>query len=108
MIVWISGKFGSQDVTEMSESSLAEALQNRLYLDYYYELALSKTVIPLAAVAAWFDKNVIDGIVKKVESNSTLGSLQIRRITTGRASDYILMVAVGMLSIFVLALGVSG
>jgi len=107
-LVRLSGKFGSQDVTEMSESSLAEALQNRLYLDYYYELALSKTVMPFAAVAAWFDKNVIDGIIKKVESNSTLGSFQIRRVTTGRASDYILMVAVGMLSIFVLAMGVSG
>ena len=107
-LVWLSGKFGSQDVSEMSESSLARALQNRLYLDYYYELALSKTVIPFSAFSAWFDKNVIDGVIKRVESNSTLGSFQIRRVTTGRASDYILMVAVGMLSIFILSLGVSG
>ena len=104
----ISGKFGSQDVTEMSNSSLSEALQNRLYLDYYYELVLSKTVLPLAALAAWFDRTVIDGIIKKVESNSVLGSIQIRRVTTGRASDYILMAAVGALSIFALAWGVSG
>ncbi len=107
-LVWLSGKFGSQDVTEMSQSSLSEALQNRLYFDYYYELALSKTVLPFAAFAAWFDRTVIDGIIKKVESNSVLGSVQIRRVTTGRASDYILMVAVGALSIFALAWGVSG
>ena len=107
-LVWLSGKFGSQDATEISKSTLAEALQNRLYLDYYYELALSKTVIPFSQVAAWFDKNIIDGIIKRVESNSSLGSLQIRRATTGRASDYVLMVAVGMLSIFLLSLGVSG
>jgi NADH-quinone oxidoreductase subunit L len=111
LVAWltsISGKFGSQDVTEMSNSSLSEALQNRLYLDYYYELVLSKTVLPLAALAAWFDRTVIDGIIKKVESNSVLGSIQIRRVTTGRASDYILMAAVGALSIFALAWGVSG
>ncbi len=107
-LVWLSGKFGSQDVSDMSKSSLAEALQNRLYFDHYYELALSKTVLPFAAFAAWFDRTVIDGIVKKVESNSVLGSVQIRRVTTGRASDYILMVAVGALSIFALAWGVSG
>ncbi len=107
-LVWLSGKFGSQDVSELSESSLATALQNRLYIDYYYEMALEKTVIPFAAFSAWFDKKVIDGVIKRVESNSTLGSFQIRRITTGRASDYILMVAVGMLSIFILSLGVSG
>ena len=107
-LVWLSGKFGSQDVTEMSESSLSEALRNRLYFDHYYELALSKTVVPLSAFAAWFDKRVIDGIVKRVESNSVLGSVQIRRVTTGRASDYILMAAVGALSIFALAWGVSG
>ncbi|MAH98696.1 MAG: hypothetical protein CMA12_05045 [Euryarchaeota archaeon] len=107
-LVTLSGKFGSQDVKEMSESSLSEALQNRLYFDHYYELALSKTVIPLAALAAWFDKRVIDGIIRRVESNSVLGSVQIRRITTGRASDYILMAAIGALSIFALAWGVSG
>jgi NADH-quinone oxidoreductase subunit L len=107
-LVWLSGKFGSQDATAMSQSSLSEALQNRLYFDHYYELALSKTVLPFAAFAAWFDRTVIDGIIKKIESNSVLGSVQIRRVTTGRASDYILMVAIGALSIFALAWGVSG
>ena len=103
----LSGMFGSQDATDLSQSSLSEALQNRLYFDYYYELALSKTVLPFAVFAAWFDKTVIDGIIKKVASNSVLGSYQIRRVTTGRASDYILMVAVGTLSIFALVWGVS-
>ena len=107
-LVWLSGRFGSQDVSEMSQSSLAQALQNRLYFDHYYEKALGMTAIPLASFAAWFDRNVIDGIVKQVESSSVLGSVQIRRATTGRARDYIMMTAVGMISIFALAWGVSG
>jgi NADH-quinone oxidoreductase subunit L len=111
MIAWLvslSDSFGSHDVSEISESSLSEALQNRLYIDDLYEWALAQTAIPLAAFAAWFDDNVVDGLVKQIESNSVLGSIQIRKVTTGRARDYILMTAVGALSIFALAWGVSG
>jgi len=101
-LVDLSSRFGSQDVSELADSQLAEALQRRLYFD-----DLSKTAIPLAGLSAWFDKNVIDGVIKQIESNSASGSVQVRRITTGSARDYILMAAVGMLSIFALLWGVS-
>ena len=107
-LVSISGKFGSQDVSEISKSSLSDALRRRLYFDEIYEWAISKTIIPLASFAAWLDRNVIDGAIKRIESGSVIGSLQIRRITTGRARDYILMTAVGALSIFALIWGVNG
>ncbi len=107
-LVFLSGKFGSQDVSEMANSSLSEALQRRLYFDEAYDWAISKTVMPFSSFAAWFDKHVIDGAIKLIESSSVVGSIQIRRITTGRARDYILMTAVGALSIFALIWGVSG
>ena len=50
---------------------------------------------------------IIDGIIKQVESKSVSGSLGVRKITTGSARDYILMAAVGMISIFILIWGVS-
>ena len=106
-LVNLSSRFGSQDVSELADSQLAEALQRRLYFDDLYEMALAKTAIPLAGLSAWFDKNVIDGVIKQIESNSSSGSVQVRRITTGSARDYILMAAVGMLSIFALLWGVS-
>ena len=106
-LVNLSSRFGSQDVSELANSQLAEALQRRLYFDDLYEMTLAKTAIPLAGLSAWFDKNVIDGVIKQIESNSSTGSLQVRRITTGSARDYILMAAVGMLSIFALVWGVS-
>ena len=106
-LVRISGKFGSQDVSSLSESDLAEALENRLYFDDLYEGLLAKTVLPMASFAAWFDRNVIDGVIKQIESNSVSGSLQIRTITTGSARDYILMAVVGMLSIIALIWGIS-
>ena len=55
----------------------------------------------------WFDKNIIDGIIKQIESNSVLGSVQIRKVTTGSARDYILMATVGALCIFALLVGVN-
>ena len=64
-------------------------------------------VIPFADFTAWFDRNVIDGIVKQIESKSVIGSFEIRKFTTGSARDYILMATVGALCIFVLLMGVS-
>ena len=103
----LSGKFGSQNVDELANSQFADALQNRLYFDDLYEWVLGKTILPFSSFAAWFDTNVIDGVVKQIESNSVLGSVQIRKVTTGSARDYILMAAVGALCIFALIWGVS-
>ena len=104
----LSSKFGNQNVDDLANSQFADALQNRLYFDDLYEWALGKTIIPFSNFAAWFDANVIDGVIKQIESNSVLGSVQIRRVTTGSARDYILMAAIGALSIFALIWGVSG
>lgn len=106
-LVNLSSKFGSQDVSEMADSQLAEALQRRLYFDDLYEWIVANTAIPFASFTAWFDKNIIDGVIKQIESNSTAGSVSIRSVTTGSTRDYILMAAVGMLSIFALIWGVS-
>ncbi len=110
LVAWLvnlSSRFGSQNVDELANSQLAEALQRRLYFDDLYEMVLAKTAIPLASFSAWFDQNVIDGVIKQIASKSAFGSVQIRRVTTGSARDYILMAAVGMLSIFALIWGVS-
>ena len=106
-LVILSSKFGHQDVENMSKSQFSEALQNRLYFDDIYEYLISKTIIPFANLSAWFDRIIIDGIIKQVESISVSSSIQIRKITTGSARDYILMAAVGMISIFILIWGVN-
>ena len=106
-LVSLSSKFGSQDVTSLAESELSVALQNRLYFDDLYEGILAKTVIPFSEFAAWFDRKVIDGMIKQVESKSVIGSLQVRNLTTGSARDYILMATIGMLSIIALLWGLN-
>ena len=57
--------------------------------------------------AAEVDTDVIDGTIKTIETGSQSLSGVVRSLTTGSARDYILMVAVGMMVIFVLVWGVA-
>ena len=106
-LVELSSVFKPMDVDGMANSSLSESLHNRLYFDDIYEWAISKTLTPAAKFSAWFDARVIDGIIKLIERSSISGSHWIRTYTTGSTRDYILMVAVGALSVFFLIVGVS-
>mgnify|MGYP006207399015 FL=1 len=106
-LVSLSAAFKTIDVSGMANSSLSESLHKRLHFDDLYDWGISKTIAPMARFSAWFDANVIDGIVKLVERTSIQGSHWIRTYTTGSTRDYILMAAVGTLSIFILIVGVT-
>ena len=109
MVSWLvdlSGSMGHTDVGELAEGGFAQALHNRLYIDDFYEYLIAKTIVPLANICAWIDKNWVDGVIKFIESGSQSTSTWLRQFTTGRASDYLLMAAVGMLVIVGLLWGV--
>ena len=109
LIAWIlplSTKLGKADVTELAESGFADALHRRLFFDEWYDALVAKTMIPISAAMAWFDKRVIDGAIKGIEWGSIRISMNLRKVTTGSASDYILMAVVGGISILILLWGV--
>lgn len=109
LISWIpplSAKFGKADVSDLANSGFADALQRRLYFDEVYEWVIARTVIPFANALAWFDKRVIDGAIKGIEWGSQKLSSDVRRLTTGNASDYIMMAVIGAFSILALLWGV--
>ena len=109
MVAWLvdlSGSVGHTDVGELAEGGFAQALHNRLYIDDFYEYLIAKTILPLAKISAWIDKNWIDGVIKGIESGSQSTSTWLRQFTTGRASDYLLMAAIGMLAIVGILWGV--
>ena len=103
---WVKARFNF-DNSSFAESTLAVALQNRLYIDHYYDMAMLKIVAGFSTKAADADSDVIDGTIKTIESGSQSISEVVRSLTTGSARDYILMVAVGMLAIFMLVWGVA-
>lgn len=96
------------DNTAWAESSLAEALDKRLYIDDFYDNICEKwIVVPFANLCAWFDRRVIDGAVKGIEYTSQETSTYVRSLTTGSARDYIMMAVLGIFAIFLLIWGVA-
>jgi NADH-quinone oxidoreductase subunit L len=110
-LIRLSHKVNSRshfDNTAWAESSLAEALDKRLYIDDFYDNICEKwIVVPFANICAWFDRRVIDGAVKGIEYGSQETSTYIRSLTTGSARDYIMMAVLGIFAIFLLIWGVA-
>ena len=94
------------DNSSFGQSGFATALENRLYFDHYYDLAMLKIVAAFSFKAAEADSSVIDGTVKTIERTSQQLSTKLRSLTTGSARDYILMAALGTLGLFALIWGV--
>ena len=90
------------DNSAWANSGLSDALKERLYFDKWYDTAMLKLVAGFANISAAFDKNVVDGTIKTIESTSQKLSTQVRRLTTGSARDYIMMAALGVLVIYLM------
>ena len=90
------------DNSAWANSGLSNALKERLYFDKWYDTAMLKLVAGFANISAAFDRNVVDGTIKTIESTSQKLSTQVRRLTTGSARDYIMMAALGVLVIYLL------
>jgi NADH-quinone oxidoreductase subunit L len=88
------------DNSAWAESGLSVALKERLYFDKWYDTAMLKIVAGFAVLCAIFDRKVIDGTIKTIESSSQKISLSVRKLTTGSARDYIMMAALGVLVIY--------
>ena len=91
----------------LAESGLAEALRRRLYFDDFYDWICLKVIVPIGLGAALFDRKGIDGVIKGIESGSQSTSTWIRKLTTGSARDYIMMVALGSLLLVGLIWGMA-
>ena len=86
---------------------MTRALEQRLYIDYYYDMAMLKIVAAFSKKSAEADSAVIDGTIKSIERGSQSLSSIVRSLTTGSARDYILMISVGTLAIFFFLWGVA-
>ena len=103
---WVYNRFNFNN-SSIAESSLTRALEQRLYFDYYYDMAMLKIVAAFSNKSAEVDSSVIDGTIKGIETGSQSLSKFIGSMTTGSARDYILMISVGTLAIFFFLWGVA-
>ena len=101
--IWAWRKFRSPQHVNDPETGLSKVLQNKWYVDELYDTIIVK---PLRSLSVFFnnvvEKSGIDGIVNGVGRGVNYGSRQIRFLQSGQVGNYILMMVVGILILFMI------
>jgi NADH-quinone oxidoreductase subunit L len=71
-------------------------------LDALYVALYRGAVLALARAVGWIDRYVVDGLVNAASAATLRASMDLRRIQTGRAQDYLYGVTAGFLLVLVL------
>lgn len=86
-----------------SLSGLYTAAYRKFYIDEVYLFLTKKVVFNLIGrPAAWFDRNVVDGMVNYTGSTTQLVSERIKRLQSGKVQHYALYFLVGVIGLAVL------
>ena len=98
-------KFSQYQKAEVNETGIGKVMANKWYVDELYDKII---VQPLHSLATFFnqvvEKNVIDGLVNGVGKAVNYGSRQIRLLQSGLVGNYILLMVIGMLVLFIIQL----
>ena len=78
-------------------------LENKWYVDEFYDRIIVRPLNGLGAfLSSIFDKRIIDGAVNGVGRLVNYGGRQLRLLQSGQVGNYVLLMVLGMLLIFVL------
>jgi NADH-quinone oxidoreductase subunit L len=80
-------------------------LKNGWYLNHAWELFATRVVIAGSALAAWFDRHVVDGMVNGVAWLCGAGSRELRRLQTGQLQLYAFVIVVAIIAGLIAVLG---
>ncbi|HEX2863720.1 MAG TPA: NADH-quinone oxidoreductase subunit L [Deinococcales bacterium] len=82
-------------LTQRAPLWLTQVLQRRYYIDDFYYAVVTRIAQAPTAVAAWFDRNIVDGLVDLTGGIvAAIGEL-LRRVQTGSVQLYAWMVILG-------------
>ena len=81
-------------------ASAARFLDARPF-DRFYELAYARVLVAFAAVTAWLDRYIIDGLMNGVAAATLGAGRRLRALQTGNVQDYLLAVAGGAIALVV-------
>jgi NADH-quinone oxidoreductase subunit L len=88
--------------------SIKTLLYNNYYQDEYQVWLAEGLTMPLAKVADKFDQGIIDGVVNAISSVALLSGSRIRRLQTGRVTNYAAMLTLGLVVIVLVVALVGG
>ena len=98
-------KFSQYEKVEVSETGIGKVMANKWYVDELYDKIIVQS---LQSLATFFnqvvEKNIIDGLVNGVGKAVNYGSRQIRLLQSGLVGNYILLMVIGMLVLFIIQL----
>jgi NADH-quinone oxidoreductase subunit L len=88
--------------------SMKTLLYNNYYQDEYQVWLAEGVTMPLARVADKFDQGIIDGVVNAISSVALLSGSRIRKLQTGRVTNYAAMLTLGLVVIVLVVALVGG
>ena len=105
VIAWLLYK-KKNDVPEKianSLHSLYQAAYRKFYIDEIYLFITSKVLFNLVGrPAAWFDRNIVDGMVNASGSVTQVVSARIKKIQSGKVQQYAIYTLVGVIGLAIL------
>jgi len=104
-LIYAINKFSKYEKTTVEETGLGKVLENKWYVDELYDAII---VRPLKKLSTFFnnviEKSGIDGIVNGVGKSVNYGSRQIRLLQSGQVGNYVLLMVIGILILFIIQL----
>jgi NADH-quinone oxidoreductase subunit L len=102
MIVFAWSKFKNYQRSG-EETGLGKVLENKWYVDELYEKIIVQPLHQLGGfLKNTIDNKVVDGMVNGVGRAVNYSSRQLRLLQSGQAGNYVLLMVVGMVLIFVI------
>ncbi|HEY1115011.1 MAG TPA: NADH-quinone oxidoreductase subunit L [Chitinophagaceae bacterium] len=104
LAAWLYRKQSNRaDKIAASFSGLYQAAYRKFYVDEVYLFVTRKVLFNLVGrPVAWFDRNVVDGMVNYTGSTTQLVSEKIKRIQSGKVQHYAIYFLVGVIVLSVL------
>jgi NADH:ubiquinone oxidoreductase subunit 5 (subunit L)/multisubunit Na+/H+ antiporter MnhA subunit len=84
------------------------ALARKLWVDELYLLVIRGLFFTTTRAVAWFDRNIVDGIVNLVGSASRTGGALVRRTLTGKIQGYAFIILCGLFLALVVLFSLGG
>jgi NADH-quinone oxidoreductase subunit L len=104
-LLYAWNKFSKYQKADVAETGLGKVLENKWYVDELYEAIIVK---PIQTFAAFLnnvaEKKGIDGFVNGVGRAVNYGSRQVRLLQSGHVGNYVLLMVIGILILFIVQL----
>lgn len=105
MLLYAWNRFSKYENKGEEEKGLGKVLANKWYVDEFYDTIIVK---PVMAIARYFnnviEKSVVDGFVNGVGRAVNYGSRQVRLLQSGQVGNYVLLMVIGILVLFIIQL----